>query len=173
MKARKSTFDNTRDTVGKLSTEQLNKDFGNIDVQYQRDEMLKEYIPNLKLCVERNKKVFPEDFFVIVETKTEPLMPNVIRTFYFGRLTCPTPIYDQSIYHYNSKKEDLEYLWTIPSKETCEFMKENALLTHPQQRQLLNFVLGFYDGSLLARCKQLNNETEEILNSVILEVIHD
>lgn len=173
MKIRKSTFDSNRDTVGKIATEQLNKDFGKIEVQYQRDEMLKEYLPNLMLCVENNKKLFPGDFFIVVDTKTEPLMPNVMRSSFFGRLTCPTPTYDESIYHYHRQTEQLEYIWTVPSKDTCEFLRENALLTHPSQRQLLGFVMGFYDGSLLARCKQLNNEKEDILDSVILEVLHD
>ena len=155
-----------RDTVGKISTELLQKDFGKINVIDQQREMQKEYVENLIKCVEDSKTSFPGDFFVVVETKTEKLMPNVMRNYFFSRWTCPTPNYDQSVFRYSKKDERLEYLWTLPSKDACHHIKLNALNMSKDESQLRDFVLGLFDESLLKLSKQFNNEKDD---SIILE----
>ena len=155
-----------RDTVGKISSDLLQKDMGQVSVIDQQREMQKKYLDNLVKCVEDNKKVYPGNFFVVVETKVEPLMPNVSRDFFFERWTCPTPTYDESVYRYNRQDDRIEYLWTLPSRDACYYIKENALIVDKSEQELKYCVLGLFDGSLLRRAKELNNEK---LDSILLE----
>ncbi len=156
-----------RENVGKIASDLLEKKEGPIDVVEQRRAMQEKYIDNLIECAYSNKSVFTGDFFIVVETKTEPLIPNVARNYFFARQTCPTPTYDESVYRYIREDDKIEYLWTLPSKEACYYLRDHAVETHPEQRQLLLFVLSFFDGTLLQRCQELNHEQP---NSILLEV---
>lgn len=155
-----------RETVGKISSDLLTKDYGKISVIEQQREMQKEYIDNLIKCVEDNKKQFHGNFFVVVETKTEPLMPNVMRNYFFARWTCPTPTYDQSVFRYNKQDERIEYLWTLPSKDACYHIKDNAAIIDKSEQELKYFVLSLFDESLLRKSKELNGEK---VNTILLE----
>ena len=85
-------------------------------------------------------------------------MHNVIRNYFFHRSTCPTPEWDQVVYYYKRADDALNFLWVIPSKDTCELLRENALMVAPDERDLLNFVLNFYDGTLERIAQKLNGE---------------
>lgn len=159
-------MEENRETVGKISSDLLQKANGPVTVIDQQREMQKDYLDNLVQCVEKNKKDFPGDFFVVVETKTEPLMPNVMRNYFFARWTCPTPTYDQSIFKYNKKDERIEYLWTLPSRDACYHIKNNLDTLSNEEQQLAFFVVSLFDGSLLRKAKELNHEYH---NSLELE----
>lgn len=147
-----------RQTVGKISYDLLQKTPDSLSPIENMREQLTDYEKNLFECVDRYKKTFPFDFFIIVITKKEPLMPNVLRNYFYARMSCPTPDYDQILYRYKHKEEALDFLWVIPSRDTCHLLKDNALEIHPSERELLDFVLRFSDGSLFKLAKQLNNE---------------
>lgn len=148
-----------RDTVGKISSDLIIKQ--NEDThcaEEQMREQLSDYDRNLFERVELAKRECFNDFYIIVITKKERLMPNVIRNYFTHRLSCPTPEYDQIVYKYNRKDEVIDFLWVIPSKDTCQTMRDNALNVPQVERELLNFVLDFYDGTLLKISKKLNGE---------------
>lgn len=146
------------DTVGKIASELMVKSPESRDpIELQR-EMQKDYLKNLIEAAERGKKEFPGDFFLVVLTKNERLMANVFRNYFFPRLTCPTPDYDQSVFRFNKKTEDITYIWTIPSRDASYHLKDNALLVVGHERDLLNFVLDFDSGKLYKISKMLNGE---------------
>lgn len=147
-----------RTTVGSLSTQLLNEkpDTRN-PIELQR-AMHSEYISEIYTCIERGIKDFPGDFYCVVITKKEPLMENVMRNYFFPRSTCPTPDYDQTVYKYHRDADEIEFLWVVPSKDACLYLKDNALLVDKSEHWLLNCVLSFADGSLYTLCKQLNKE---------------
>jgi len=147
-----------RDTVGKISTELLKKEPDTRSPIELEREMHKEYEQNIWECVDLGKKEYPSDFFVVVITKKERLMQNVIRNYFFSRLTCPTPDYDQTVYQYMRKDDALDFLWVIPSQDTCQLFMQNALQIHPDEKWLLQFILDFADGSLFKLAKKLNKE---------------
>lgn len=150
-----------RKTVGAIALELMQKEAPSRDpIEIQR-EMQKEYLDELVKCVELNKAKIHGDFFVSVLTKNEKLMPNVFRNYFLATKACPTPTYDQSVFWYRSTAEQLEYLWTVPSKDTCIYFKKNAHLVTQEEKQLLQFVLDFYDNTLLKVSKRLNNEEEK------------
>ena len=120
--------------------------------------MHKDYEKNIFECVTTHKKVFFTDFYIVVLTKKERLMKNVIRNYFLARHSCPTPDYGQTVYRYNRKKDIINFMWVIPSKDSCYLLKDNALEVVPEERELLKYVLDFADGTLMKWAKKLNNE---------------
>ena len=148
-----------RDTVGKISSELIQQSH-NYDhtANEQMQEQLKDYDKNVDICFKRSKKDFEGDFYIVVLTKKERLMQNVIRNYFAGRESCPTPEYDQVVYKYNKKNDYLEFLWVVPAKDICTLMIQNALNLPSEQKMLLEFVMDFVDGQLLKKAKMLNGE---------------
>lgn len=152
-----------RETVGKISSELLQKEPDTRDpIELQR-EMDKEYEEAVLECVERCKKEYISDFYVVVLTKKERLMQNVVRRYYFGRLSCPTPEYDQVVYRYSKEDDKIDFLWVVPAKDICELLKANATQVDPAEWALLDYVLRFYDGELDDWAKELNGEKADSL----------
>lgn len=153
-------------TVGKIATDlQLKSPESNDPVELQR-KMHENYEENIMQAVERGKKDFEGDFFVVVLTKRERLLTNVLRNYFFARSTCPTPEYDQAVYHYHRKEEALEFLWVLPSKDTVQLFKDNMLHIASEERELLEFILKDSAGELLQLSKKLNNELHD---SILLD----
>ena len=126
-----------------------------IDLEH---EMHKDYESNIIECIQRAKKVLHDPFYVVVETKKERLLENVIRNYFFYRQSCPTPTYDQTVYYVNPKTDVIEFMWVVPSKDTCQMMVDNQTRIHPEEHDLLNFVLLFESGKLLEMARFRNNE---------------
>lgn len=147
-----------KETIGKISSDLLQKEPETRDpIEIQR-EAHKDYCKHLEECIYKHKKFFMNDFYVVVITKQERLMHNVIRNFFAARLSCPTPTYDQTVYKFNYKDNSIEFLWVVPSKDTCEYLASNALIVDNDERVLLGFVIDFYNNTLLNKAKKLNGE---------------
>ncbi len=148
-----------RDTVGKLSYELLQSDVhGDHSAGEQMQEQLSDYEKNLLECVDRGKADHPGDFFIVVITKREKLMQNVLRHYFFPRESCPTPHHDQILYKYHRADERLEFLWVVPDRGACMDLKVNAVNLDPQLSELLQFVLDYFDGTLDKKAAALNGE---------------
>ncbi len=155
-------------SVGSISQELLHKDPGNHTVAEQGKEQLKDYLPNLIEAVERGKKEQPsEDFYIVVLTKRERLMQNVFRHYFFTRMSCPTPDYDQAVYHYSAAKDEVEFLWVVPDPVTIRFFMENSFEIPPEDRCLLQFILDFNDGTLDKLARSRNGEEEKQINPIV------
>lgn len=150
-----------RETVGKISAELSQKAPDSVDPIEIERELHQEYEKNVYEAVERYKKEWAGDFYIIVITKKERLMQNVLRNYFFGRESCPTPDYDQTVYLYHRAKEEIEFLWVIPDRETCIMFRENVLKVPESERELLKFVLDFADGTLFKLSKKLNGEVDD------------
>jgi len=150
-----------RQTVGKVASDLIIKATDSTSPIEQMRENLSEYEQNLRECVDSSKKIIMGDFYVIVLTKQEHLMQNVFRNYFFPRMSCPSPDWDQTVYKYKRNDDHIVYMWTIPSRESCEYLKKNALYVDKSERELLKYVLAFNDGSLLKLAKQLNGEKLE------------
>lgn len=153
--------ENTKKTVGQVSSELSQKAHESGSVVDKAREMQEDYMKNLLESVDRGCKDFIGDFFTVVVTKNEKLMPNVFRNYFFNAIACPTPTYDQTVFRYNREAGRIEYIWTIPSKDACIHLLKNAHLIHKDEQQLLEFVKKFADESLFTLAKRLNNEKED------------
>lgn len=127
----------------------------------QAQAQLSEYYDNLIKCVKDNKHKYAGDFYIVVLTKKERLLENVLRNYFFARNTCPTPDYDQSVYYYDAAKEEVSYIWTIPDRETCLILLANAADLPKEEWELLEFVNDFASGKLYKLAKSLNKEKYE------------
>ena len=150
-----------RPTVGAVSRDLILKESPATDPVEQMYENLTDYDQNIHSCVDRCKKDFVGDFFIVIVTKKEPLMPNVLRSYFMGRHSCPTPDYDQTVYRFKRIEDELEFLWVVPSKNTCLFLIDHRLEVPIEQHQLLKFVLDFQDGSLMKLAQKINGEKGE------------
>jgi hypothetical protein len=152
-----------RDTVGKLSLDLLQKEAEQTDAielgRAMRAGATGSEIEDMIIdCVEDGQKKYSTNFYVVILQKKERLMQNVVRNYILHRLSCPTPNYDQTVYLYNKNDDMLEFIWVIPSEDTCLMLRDNALQIPDDEKDLLNFVLDFYDGTLLKIAKRLNGE---------------
>ena len=152
----------TRETVGKIATDLLPNQIDDTHTAIdQMREQLTEWDKNIELAVEQGLKDYMVgDFYVVVSTKKERLLPNVLRNYFFTRFSCPTPEYDQTVYRYHRADDALEFLWVVPSKDTCHHFYNNPLQIEGDERELLEYVLSFMDGTLLYKAKKLNGEIE-------------
>jgi len=151
-------------TVGKLSLDLNKQAIDNTHcAEEQMREQLTDYDKNLHACIEDGKRIYIADFYVVVLTKKERLMQNVIRSYFLSRYSCPTPEWDQVLYKYTRATDKVDFMWVVPSKDTCKYFIDNALEIHPEEHELRQFVLDFQDGSLLKLSKRLNGEVEDSL----------
>lgn len=148
-----------RDTVGVLSSQLWQKQSeADHTADDQMREQLTDYEKNVFDCLQDGLKKYPGDFYVVVLTKKERLMENVIRNYFFNRISCPTPEYDQTVYKYIRSDSNLNFMWVIPAKDVCEYMRDFPLEVPKSERELLNFVFDFYSDSLLQLAKRENGE---------------
>lgn len=147
-------------TAGKVALELQAKQDGKVTPNEQAKEQLGEYQSGLAECVKEHEKVFgvQSNFFVVVITKKEPLLENVLRNYFISRKSCPGPDYDQAVYHFHGKTGDLELVWVVPSRDTCFYMIRNILTLPKEQKILLSYVIEFRDGTLFKVMKKLNGE---------------
>jgi len=136
-----------RKTVGQEAVKRLEtKDTKQGIVDTER-EANKEYIGEIQKCVNAHKS-WDEPFYVVVHQKKEQLLENVIRRYFLARQSLPTPQWDQDVWRYDPKTGNLEYLWSLPDENTAKWMAGNPGDIHPEQHQLLRFVLDFLDKKL-------------------------
>ncbi len=160
-KSKRKVSEVKRRTVGQEALDLFQKGAQELSVVALQQEMTREYYQNLIDCALKDRKLYSGRFFIVVITKNERLLPNVFRNYFYSRHTCPTPDYDQSVFKYNNFTEEIEYLWTIPSQDTCFHLYENRFEVCVGERDLLNFVLRFRRGELMNLAKRLNGERRE------------
>jgi hypothetical protein len=158
------TIHKEKETVGKQALELMQKEPEITTVIDQQRAMQEDYLEELAACVLEFRKKYLQDFFVAVLTKNEKLMPNVFRNYFVPRMTCPTPNYDQTVFRYRHEIEEIEFIWSIPCREACFYLRENAMHTPPDERDLLEYVIAFSDGTLYHLCRHLNDELENAPN---------
>ena len=113
--------DTIKPTMGQVSTDLLKSSLDDTHSAHeQMREQLSDYDKGIYDCLERYCKAWPhKDFYLVVVTKRERLLKNVFRNYFFGCHACPTPTYDQTVYHYHAKDDYLEFLWVLPSKQAA------------------------------------------------------
>jgi len=147
-----------KDTVGKAAVDLQQKAPEERSVIELERAMHQDFEKNILEAVAEGKRRLSGDFYIIVLTKKERLLNNVLRNYFFFRESCPTPDYDQIVYKYHHIDERIEQIWVIPSKDTCLLLLENRQQVAPAEYELLSFVLKFADGTLGALMMKLNDE---------------
>ena len=155
-------------TVGAHAQELLQKTPDSRDPREIQEGMQEDYMKELHACIDTNYPLYEETFYIVVLTKAEKLMPNVFRNYFCARKTCPTPEYDQSVFRYNKALGRIEYLWTIPGKDVCHHLRDNASQVVTDEKMLLEFVMKFFSGTLLKVAQKYN--CEESNENIIIQL---
>jgi len=148
-------------TVGQWSKELIEKSDDRHSVEEQMREQLSDYDKELYRCFDDNKQKYKTRFYIVVLTRGERALKNVIRHQFFARNSCPTPEYDQTVYQCHKDWAEPRFMWVIPCKGYCDFLIANSSRVPQEEWQLLRFVLDLEDGTLLKLAKKLNNEKED------------
>ena len=150
-----------RKTVGAHSLELSQKKPESTDPIELERAMQEDYLDNLLETIDKAVVNWKHDFFVVVLTKNEKLMPNVFRNYFSARQSCPTPEYDQTVFKYMHEAGTLEYIWTVPSKDSVAHLLTNSHLVVEAEKELLIMCRKFVDGSLYLLAKKLNGEQHD------------
>lgn len=145
-------------TVGRISYDLLQKSPESRDPIELERAMQEDYLKHLLECCETHKNIFTDTFFIVIITKNEKLMPNVFRNYFSARISCPTPDYDQTVFAYDRQNDRLQYIWTIPSKDACLHLLSHKDEVVSEEKQLLNFIIQYADGTLFELSKKYNGE---------------
>lgn len=150
-----------RETVGKLYTDLKSKQQDKATVFEHTQTTQADFIPSLVALVEKDKHKTNSDLFVEVCLRRNQFMPDVIERYMKSRHTCPTPFFDRSVFHYDRKLDAIFFLWHVPSMEECDYYVNNALNLRSDEKEALQNVLDFRDGTLLRVAKKLNGEVND------------
>lgn len=147
--------------IGKIAEEVAQKvDEKQPDVIEQTAENLTDYEKNIFKCFETHKDKFDGDFYIVVSTKADRILKNIMINYFSARKTCPSPNFDQTVYIYKRHDDLIDLVWTIPAPNVCIYLKQNALKLPKDHQEIIKFVLDFEDGTLLQKAKTLNKEFE-------------
>ena len=136
-------------TFGQQYLEGIQKDSGKAPVQDIRDGILTDWDKNVLEVIQKTRKIEPtRHFYVCVTTKREYLLKNTIRNYFESKYDCPTPQFEQVVYKIHQNSDQPMLMWVLPNKDACIYLKNNALLVSPDERQLLEWVLAFDKGKL-------------------------
>jgi hypothetical protein len=159
--------DGTPKTVGAYSYELQQKEdekINPIDLQravHKGNDSEDSFENQVRLAVERGCELYDGDFYIVVLIKKERTMHNVVRQYFMPRQSCPRPEYDQIVYAYHRLVHDLEFIWVIPDKTSCEVLPLHKHLLPDDQQDLLKFIIQFNNGELDKLSDDLNEKKEK------------
>lgn len=139
-----------REKVGKIATDLLAKDFKPMNSYELTNEIMrKDFIPGIGECIERHITLFKGiPFYIVAGFRGIKHIPNAQRFQFWARETCPLPTNDQAVYYYDPRSDYIEEMWSIPDRNTCKYLMDNALMLSPEEWPLLQYVLDYKDGTL-------------------------
>lgn len=150
---------NEKKTLGAKVIEAQQKDAGIYNAMDLASESLSNFDKSVLEAVERGIKEYPQStFYVEVCHVHEKLLDTVGRNFFSVRKSAPTPEYNQTVFQYNHQKDSIEFLWTLPDRNTCLSFYYNKSQVDPSDYDILDQILSLYDGRLIALVKKLNHE---------------
>lgn len=150
-----------RETAGKIYADLKAKKQDPIDVFEHTRITQADFMPALVALIEKDKPKTNKDIFVEVCLRRNTFMPDVVERYMKSRHTCPTPFFDRSVFHYDRKLDAIFFLWHVPSVQECDYYIANALNLRPDEKEALQNVLDFKDGTLLRVAKKLNGEVND------------
>ena len=98
------------------------------------------------------------DFFVVVLFKKERLLKNILRQYFFYSGSCPTPEYDQTVYHVRRLDKKVKHLWTVPDIATTKWLPWRSTDIPTDQLPLVQMIHDFHSGKLEKLAKKMNDE---------------
>jgi len=100
-----------------------------------------------------------KDFYIVLITTVDRVLrqPRIIP---LARLSCPTPVFKQSVWKYRHVSDQLEFIWSIPDSVLYYHIVANPTkyLEDKECADLAKFVILMESGELLDWVKKENGE---------------
>jgi hypothetical protein len=150
-----------------FGTQVLEHDARQLDLDADIIEYRKQMEPDIMASLQNEcttwKDKYPyslhNSFYLVLNTTVHPVfrVPDIKA---FVRVSCPTPVYKQSVWKYHRHSASLEFLWSIPDRILYYYVYNNApqFLADPETQQLAKFVCLMESGELLQWVKKENGE---------------
>lgn len=151
----------TRETAGKIYSDLKAKHQDKAEVPEFTRAIGDDFMPKLVELTKINKSRNDRDFYIEVCFRMNSVMTDVPEYYMVSRHTCPTPFPDRAVFHYDRRKDDLVFLWHVPSLQECDYYINNLLSLRPDEREAAQHVLDYRDGTLLRKAKKLNGEVND------------
>lgn len=118
------------------------------------DEMTPRYYKELYATIDANLSKYTETFFIVVLRKKEPWAMNVLRQWFIARKTRPAasvlrndyPNHDHDVWKINSKDQNVQFMWTLPTAQDSASIMKSPDLYDPN---LVQTIESFNSGKLL------------------------
>lgn len=121
--------------------------------------------------VDAYKAKYPhKDGFIQLLTVKDKFIKTRVTLKFVARYSCPDPWFEETVWYYDHKNDELERLWTLPDPETCKLYIEHQNNIVPEEQQLLQHILDCKNGKLDQLARWYNGEKKDsvhiLLNSV-------
>ena len=126
--------------VGQAALDILAHDNPDQTVEQTLDAFGPDYARQMEECIDTNKTKFKDPFYILVLTKKEPWISNVLRNYFVGRQTPPHafqmmeeyPNHTKTLYIVNARKGQVKLLWSLPGFADCITVAKNPHLYSPE-----------------------------------------
>ena len=146
--------------IGSLCDKAQNKKLEVVELRELQEEFNKDYMHELIKSALIGKKRYPnrDRLFLVVLMKRERLINKVLRNYFAARVTCPTPAYDQMVYKFNTRTEEISFLWVIPDKNACARIYSQKYAYNKPYSKLMPYVVDFMEGKLHRKEQEFNKD---------------
>lgn len=132
------------------------------DVIEYRKEMERQVLIDIDQTIDKAKSTAlysNKDFYVVLLIKKERI-GQTPRFLTLARLSCPTPVYKQSVWKYRHVSGIKEFLWTIPDSILYHHILRNTpkYINDPECADIAKYVVLMESGELLDWVKRENGE---------------
>jgi len=134
-----------------------------VTVRELSDAMSSNIMPKVMDTAQKYKSSFDGLFYVVVLFKREKLIQKTLKIYYIAKQSCPSPSYEQAVFSFDPKTDELKFLWMIPQKSWVKFMYKNRHLLEVQGDPALPDIVDFVESRLCNRAVIMNKESESHL----------
>lgn len=179
-------------TLGQMTLEQQGALVDQYELEDIREKNRIQYLQNLEYCAHHAIKQIPcrpeceqackdiepykKDFFIQVVNIDNPLLPTTFKKKFIAKSTCPMPWYGEDVYRFNYNTQQIEFLFSLPTKNFSDHLRKHYKAYPKEYDQLISFVAGYDDGTLEKRVKEYNGEDKNtvyvITENPNIKIIH-
>lgn len=111
--------------------------------------LIDEIPEELRKCREHYNKIFDEDEYCIVrQGATDPLLKTVKRYKYYGWLYLPSPRPDQTVFLYNKPLDTFtKRLWSLPSAARMAQLASTNIFVPKEYQEMQAWSVAFFKGT--------------------------
>ena len=134
---------------------------------------------NLVKCVRHYNTVYDEDeYCVIMQKATDPLIKGLIRRKYYAWMYLPKPRPDQAVLLYNKRKDQfVKRLWVLPDARLMSYLASTNVIVPKEYETMQAWSVAFYKGtfweyirhehniSMLSEYEYFNLHRDELLKA--------